>query len=91
MSKYTPGPWSIDGDILLTHADPFEATPFGRVNISHAFTEDEREANRALILAAPDLLEALESITTNANPSLFSDGQLNQALTAIARAKGESQ
>lgn len=89
MSKHTPGPWSIDGDILLTHVDPFGDTPFGRVNISHELTEDEREANRALIAAAPDLLEALDKMLDHF------EGRIPLELfelseSAIARAKGES-
>ena len=89
---HTPGPWEIDGDILLTRADPFETIPFGRVNINHAFDEEERQANRDLIEAAPDLLEALENVLRlqecNAYTHDEHDAVQASALSAIAKAKG---
>lgn len=41
-----------------------------------------------LIAAAPELLSALQSIVLNANPKLFSEGQLAQAKAAIDKATG---
>lgn len=46
-------------------------------------------ANAKLICAAPDLLAALESVVTNADRSLFSDGQYDMARAAIAKARGQ--
>lgn len=98
MSKHTPGRWywessGRDDDLkrlMGSYGD--HICWFG--NDDHhdgcAGFEPSKE-DMDLIAAAPDLLEALESIITNASPSLFSDGQLNQALTAISRAKGEPQ
>lgn len=87
MSKHTPGRWywdfDRDGNWSL-HSDSADAGIMDQRNCPMI-------KDRILIESAPDLLEALESIITNASPSLFSDGQLNQALTAISRAKGESQ
>lgn len=90
MNKHTPGPWEIDGDILLTRADPFEVIPFGRININHAFEESERQANRDLIEAAPDLLEVLETIKRRIyEPRAFMLAEVEGIIdVAIAKAKG---
>lgn len=68
--------------------------------ISEIFLSDESdecsesERNDAmkivnLVHAAPDLLAALESVVTNADRALFSDGQYDVARAAIAKARGQ--
>lgn len=84
---YTGGPWSIDGDILISHADPFEEVVVGRVNISHDFTEDEREANRELISKAPILIELVRAIVTSGALALEKYDELEAACCAALASK----
>ena len=56
--------------------------------------EDEVEANLSLIAAAPDLLAALERLASYGNSFSYRAGESNpyqQALEAIAKAKGEGK
>ena len=58
--SFTPGPWSIDGDILISEYIPCEETVLARVSVIHDLEGHERNAIKSLIAAAPELLEALE-------------------------------
>jgi len=99
IPKHTPSPWWIDddgflaaggGDTYVTLAD-FDCTPDLGI--------DEREANKALAAAAPELLQALEELirVTDYVPCVTrylgtGDGKRlfqarNQAARAIAKAK----
>lgn len=42
-----------------------------------------------IMAAGKDMLEALESLVTNADRALFSDGQYDMARAAIAKAQGK--
>lgn len=57
MTKHTPGPW-----VLQPHETDFrrEITAEGR-RVALATKRDERDANARLIVAAPELLEALKA------------------------------
>jgi len=91
-TKHTPGPWSAspsptsDGLYHVYKADGNFLT----------LEDAEHEANARLIAAAPDLLEALESLYHTANsigedtcdPVAFA-GALEDARAAIRKAKGE--
>ncbi len=65
MSNHTPGPWYIDADepeakgIPITNGAGFIAD-VGTLGPS----DDEDRANARLVAAAPDLLAALEEVTT---------------------------
>lgn len=78
--KHTPGPWSVrsrvtTGDIVA---------PTGTVASSVLLTTDAH-----LIAAAPDMLEALDNLVTaylgSSDPIL----QINAAVAAIKKARGE--
>ncbi|PXB01172.1 hypothetical protein [Pectobacterium carotovorum] len=80
MSGYTKGPWEWENGVL--RSDKYIVG-----GNSHSFNA----SNKALIAAAPDLLEALvdmvesyEHEASAENPSLL------KARAAIAKAKGES-
>jgi hypothetical protein len=99
-TKHTQGGWSRN----IAPARKYSTIYAGRnTHVAHlaksGMTDEELEANANLIAAAPDLLEALQSIvkdvqrgridwTTKKHPD-FSDNVLENALTAIAKAKGE--
>lgn len=86
MSKHTPGPWYWDFDrdglasLRSDHGD--EGPVMIDVNCYPVL------ADRCLIAAAPDLLEALEAILRI--PGAAMHPEYYDAVTAIARAKGES-
>lgn len=84
MSKHTPGPWYAkdDGYIMSSGTDELG----GVVGYFNATDEDLR-----LAAAAPDLLEALESIVSRLEHSFEYTGvDVSDAKAIIARAKGES-
>jgi len=105
-SKHTPGPWIVD-EVLDVHQ--FDKNEVANVRLIHSKQGDvayvayhsrdgdcgEREANAALIAAAPALLEALEQVTAlayelaMASPTLTAkvDTVIPAAHAAIAQAK----
>lgn len=101
MSKHTPGPWiplkgifwSVENEDGYRIASLVESENIGLP------PNDDSQANANLIAAAPDLLEALVSLTEDAFPQFtggcvgtfdIRKGAYEAALAAIARAKGES-
>ncbi len=54
--KHTPGPWVIDANLIRSRgvAHPFPSW------VAEVSNMEERDANAALIAAAPDLLKACE-------------------------------
>ena len=106
MSNHTPGPWNVGrGEFTTTES----GIVFTRINgpkmgivataYAHDRNIDECEANARLIAAAPELLEALQTL----KKELWAAGlKLNvrkhfalmaadaQAGTAVARATGQS-
>jgi len=57
-SKWTKGPWSVDGDGVSALVRGGDATI---VAIRHRLTAQTHEANAHLISSAPDLYEALKA------------------------------
>lgn len=89
MTNYTPGPWRI-GDAGKTVFWPVtdEPSPIAITNLIPPTPRagiDERKANARLIAAAPELLEALESIVA-AYSNIGSGAIDSAAVIALARA-----
>lgn len=90
MSKHTPGPWAV-----VSGHDWHSGQQYGVKDVAplnHTITE----ANANLIAAAPDLLEALENMMdmiglSSSSPNPAVRDLIKKSLSAIARAKGESQ
>ena len=84
--KYTPKPWSYE----MRHD-----TNYAIITCDIKGGDNLRgycgEANARLIVAAPELLEALEEIVSAADGNGWSqlDANLRKARTAIAKALGE--
>jgi hypothetical protein len=79
--KHTPGPWVLldnEGDIVIADR-PGEGLYTLASTKNHSPRGSEKLANAKLIAAAPDLLEALESICTYGADTLSgrSDGGLD--------------
>jgi hypothetical protein len=100
-AKHTPGPWEVveddfDEALHITCEARAGMIPICKVDVGYdGPIEDEQHANASLITAAPDLLEALESVTEliellvlvgDEKPENGSPCQLARA--AIAKAKG---
>lgn len=98
MSKHTPGPWVVDGDVIrgdqqrngsISVASMLDVSyPYGRR------AGESKHANAHLIAAAPELLEALElllsyTLTCEAMLNSKPAGQIDIARAAIAKATGE--
>lgn len=92
--SYTPGPWEsmlIHGDNHIIRKGSFRKEGAGSVSYQCVVDCVDDADDARLIAAAPELLDALHSIVLNANPALFSSGQLEQARAAIAKATGAAK
>lgn len=102
--SYTPGPWYIDLDLNLDEQEPYtciaETSRYSIFGIYQPNLDNETayaldRANAKLIVAAPELLEALETLMTagvfhDVSNSNRTAKALELANYAIAKAKGES-
>lgn len=92
MSGHTPGPWAIEKE-SESHSIVNRSFEGDEWCVAEVYREtDMAIANANLIAAAPDLLDALESVSSDLERIagvLFSDS-LKVARAAIARAKGEA-
>ena len=86
--KHTIGPWYLSGSgydgVWIMAGTLHVAT------IPRASDGDWCEADAYLMAAAPELLEALESLQRAAFPYLADDETMSAAHAAIAKVKGES-
>ena len=95
MSKYTPGPWWIDKNVIETNW--LICCDIGERNrgyvASLAVTNEDALSNAQLISAAPDLYETLKIILEypycDASP-LEDPLVMDRARAAIRKAEGES-
>lgn len=91
MSKHTPGPWEkVDGTDGITRGirgwhGPESVNVINWNGISRA-TSVTGQANARLLLAAPDLLEALRGVLRIADRKT---DEFDAARAAIAKATGE--
>ena len=98
--KHIPGPWEFDEagswkDGKRTSTEYFVRRPGDDVAIASdiidpANDDQPSKANAHLITAAPDLLEALESIVKCLEYSDDAPARMDMARAAIAKAKGEA-
>jgi hypothetical protein len=96
MSKHTPGPWGWHDDDLV--AADFTTVIDCHEGVSPDVPDGERIANKNLIAAAPELLEALKDVTRRYMtllaqqqyfPSNVTENVLDAAQATIAKAEGE--
>lgn len=95
MSKHAPGPWMVQ---RYTNHYGFSVFADGKC-IAERWYEIEQEeykaaeirANARLIAAAPDLLGALENLAIAVSMGWDTDGVMEVARDAIAKAKGETR
>lgn len=80
MGKHSEGPWSIDKGHIISGGDGM------RVAYADLMSPDDE----ALVLAAPDLIEALEWMVEHCEPRLdHRPDCIRSAKRAIAKARGE--
>lgn len=104
-TKHTPGPWragkptdAIVADTPADYGDEASNLHYG----GHLIAESVAVCNRPLIAAAPELLEALQALVSDAEDAEILNqqqgfhyiaaerrGRINAAYAAIAKAKGE--
>ena len=92
MNKHTPGPWIADEDGWIKGGDG-EVIEYAGCGSHEAYWN--KQEDKALVLAAPDLLEALEMCERSMRSVLPDFNQFDQAAyekarSAIARARGEA-
>ena len=101
MSKHTPGPWSVyeDCNKVAAHKAKFPAVGTMGTYYTESITDDRGEfynpADALLIAAAPDMLEALQSLIAcdfGANGWTETAEQAAiKARTAVLKATGEKK
>ncbi len=84
--KHTPGPWEVAGGYVRTRFDGRN----GGFSIARVEAlNDQREANAAVLAAAPELLAALRlAVRQNSHDMLMTGEELRQCEAAIAKATG---
>ncbi len=99
MSKHTPKPWIFTGAGIVGNANGMTYTVAEVNGPNRLDLIPMREANKALVCAAPELLEALEALLESAKSSNASlnwatglndePASFDQARAAIRKARGE--
>jgi hypothetical protein len=97
MSKHTPGPWTAISDPLhfyslttIIAGNVLRGIPQVRIDVGGKADIAELETNAFLIAAAPELLEALETLERLAGlPSMQDDPARVKARAVIAKARGQ--
>ena len=89
MNTHTPGPWVNDGLNGSERIDINAESGFYIAEVIGSMTA--QEANAHLIAAAPDLLEALETLVKQAEGHKAVGAYWDEARAAIAKAKGETK
>lgn len=97
-TQHTPGPWYIEDDFIEPNQRKISCQGLG-LALTFGDTEEEAQANAALVSAAPELLEAclqLIDLFDNRDAVLTFPGvsdnanALTNMRVAIAKARGES-
>lgn len=96
--QHTPGPWHWDGNTLMpVNPDPSKSHVhtildadggYGFLGSANAKTLAELDADRALLAAAPDLLEALQQLLHATHAQCVTLQHRADAQRAIAKATG---
>lgn len=96
MSKHTPAPWGINADGIhagdLNGFQPFSGCGCCGSPWMDGKTKDEQLANAMLIVASPELLDALiEAIKVieKIKPPEYGNGTIVRGKAAILKATGE--
>ena len=87
-NKFTPGPWLYRGKSNSVH-ESCSTHPFGHTIF--VFDDDAplRDPDLSLILAAPDLLEALEAVMRAHDLGTHNFNAHDLATKAISKARGQ--
>jgi hypothetical protein len=99
MSKHTPGLWHLSVNkswktnpfSIVVRKDGVHRTTIANLPARKTIGPEEREATARLLTAAPDLLEALRSITDAADEKRVTAKHYEIARAAIAKATGETK
>ena len=83
MTEHTPGPWRIRRAKIINTPEEESAEPIVIADVYHHSYEN-REANSALIAAAPELLDALQNICAG---KLDADEMKEIARAALSKAR----
>lgn len=87
--KYTPAPWNLRTESLIVRSSDGE-NYIADCGVSYSLSDDEMKANAILVSAAPELLEALESIMPYIAHDKCVPWEKAQRAIAKAKAKGET-
>ena len=91
MNKHTPAPWLYRAKSDSVHKPPSKQPyKFGELIFQFHDEQSPSDADLALILAAPNLLEALKlAVRQNSHDMLMTGEELRVCEAAIAKAEGE--
>lgn len=92
-ATHTPGPWSYDGHGINCAAEEFKGDRIFKTCLDYSYNSPSRDraiADSNLVAAAPELLEALETILGEIDENECSAGmsvRIGQAKAIIAKAR----
>lgn len=86
QTRHTPGPWEV-GHMNDRRADIGTSDPMSTPIVTVWVNGHTDDANVALVRAAPDLYEALETMLDDCSMSA-SEGAQSVARAALAKARG---
>ena len=94
-TKHTPGPWIAHEGAIFQEKPHGEVSPLICDTINgRKFTGEERGANARLIAAAPELLDALQSLLARVSSDIIANQcwheEQRAARAAIAKATGNT-
>jgi len=94
--KHTPGPWYWSGEYALYGANKscvmaaLDGATYSEYSSDPASIEIPNDADRALILAAPEMLAALEGVYARCCGEYPDHPETKAVAAAIAKAMGEA-
>lgn len=96
--KHTPGPWRLEPGPLGwyiysdSHVGPI-ACMYSRLDLPGHFPEaaEQRDANARLVVAAPELLEALELLTVDVNGDAWVESSVEDSEWDRRREEGRKK
>ena len=88
QTQHTPGPWIVTDQSLSHQAYSSWHIKAGNITLAVLTGQKNRIGDGAMMKAAPDLSDALQTLLDAAEGNHVTAGDCNQARAALAKARG---